>query len=323
MRKRALFVLGAAFAAACSDSTTEPKNDVPPAQTLAWRDVASTATGDLPADRAFYAAATIGDRIYAVESGGGLFEFDPDTQSWSAKPPLPTFRLEAGVTVAQGKLFVLGGQVGEGVGSGAVESYDPGTNAWSQHPPLLQAVAKPGAVSIAGRIFVIGGDGPGGPSKLVQRYDLGTGEWTYGAEMPIRRCALGLGLRKGKIVAVGGIGAGWDNWWFIVSSVQEYDPIGDTWSNLPDLPEARDNITVVSVGDRFFALGGRTPDAEDRASPRVFEYDAPQGTWIEQTPMNHDRYYHAATTLRGAIYIIGGWTDTNAVEVTVERGEFR
>jgi hypothetical protein len=145
--------------------------------------------------------------------------------------------MEAGVTVAEGKLYVLGGQIGEGVGSAGVEAYDPGTNSWSQRAALLQAVAKPGAVTTGGRIFVIGGDGPGGPSKLVQRYDLSADAWTLGTELPIRRCALGLGLRNGKIVAVGGIGSGWGSWWYIVPSVQEYDPVGDRWSDGQPLPE--------------------------------------------------------------------------------------
>lgn len=322
MLKRLLPELCLAFVVACSDSTTNPGSQIS-SSTLSWLDVSTTAGNQVPAGLDFYAAVTLHDRIYVLDYTGRLYHFDHNSGAWSERVALPTFRTESGLTVAEGRLYVLGGQLGEGVGSALVEAYDPNTNAWLSRAPLLQAVSKPGVATVDDAIYVIGGDAPTGPSKLVQRYEIGSDRWTLVTEMPTRRCALALAVIHGKILAIGGIGGGWGNWWHIVNSVEEYDPVTDSWIAKPFLPEARDQLTAVSWRDRVFVIGGRTTFMDDRASKTVFEYDPSTETWTERNSLNHDRYYHGSTILQGAIFVIGGRTDLSEIEVVVERGAFR
>ena len=117
----------------------------------------------------------IGGKLYVV---GGLDEFvgndgtllevyDPSTNSWTVRAPMPTPRADVASVVMNGKLYVIGGQVVNPDQTGAgltaiVEVYNPASNTWSKGVPMPTPVARAGAVAVtnsAGKAvaYVIGG----------------------------------------------------------------------------------------------------------------------------------------------------------------------
>jgi N-acetylneuraminic acid mutarotase len=120
-------------------------------------------------------AATDG-RLYAV---GGRVDgnysrnlaanetYDPVTDRWEARAPLPTARSGIAAAVLDGRMFVFGGEGPSGTFPQA-EAYDGRNNGWSNHARMPTARHGLGAAAVAGRIYVIsGGPTPGASASAV------------------------------------------------------------------------------------------------------------------------------------------------------------
>src|SRR5204862_300819 len=92
--------------------------------------------------------------------------FDPGTNRWTEKRPLPGAGLShANVAVVGDRLFLLGPNP-----DGQVLKYDPDGDSWSEGKAALRQFTDRGAAAIgvsAGKIYVVGGStamdlGPGG-----------------------------------------------------------------------------------------------------------------------------------------------------------------
>ncbi len=115
-----------------------------------WKELAP-----MPTKRGSPVAAVVGGKIYVIGGVttapgakepivhptrphitiGTVEEYDPATNSWRARTPMPTPRNHAGVGVVNGKLYVIGGRTGAGfisiaTNTNVVEEYDPATDTW-------------------------------------------------------------------------------------------------------------------------------------------------------------------------------------------------
>ena len=80
---------------------------------------------------------------------------DPATNALEAVAPLTLARFGAGVAVLEGKLYAVGGRVGEEEEeeeverpAHSVERFDPASNAWEEVAPMATARAFPFALLI-------------------------------------------------------------------------------------------------------------------------------------------------------------------------------
>jgi N-acetylneuraminic acid mutarotase len=66
---------------------------------------------------------------------GLVYEYDPATDTWTKKKPMPLASHHVAFTEYRGKIYVIGGRVGAAGMTAAsntnvVEQYDPGTDSW-------------------------------------------------------------------------------------------------------------------------------------------------------------------------------------------------
>jgi N-acetylneuraminic acid mutarotase len=118
-------------------------------------------------------------------------EYDPASNTWTAKAPMPTARLYLGLAPApNGKLYAVGG-ADDGGALASVEEYDPVANAWAtplapstvNYPPRIAA-----AVTVANdRIYVFGGFVGSAPEKTAFEYTPATDTWRRLTDMPTGR----------------------------------------------------------------------------------------------------------------------------------------
>ena len=91
-------------------------------------------------------AAVVNDKIYAIGGRGGTFEgghyalgaveeYDPKTNIWTYKTPMPTPRGWAGGSVIDDTIFVVGGR-GTQREEVTVEKYHPATDSWTAEQPM-------------------------------------------------------------------------------------------------------------------------------------------------------------------------------------------
>ena len=86
--------------------------------------------------------------------------FDPATNTWSSRAPMPTGRSGHAAAVVRGCLYVFGGEGNTSAANGVFpqsELYDPGTNSWTSLAAMRTPRHGIGAAVVGNRIFVPGG----------------------------------------------------------------------------------------------------------------------------------------------------------------------
>jgi N-acetylneuraminic acid mutarotase len=83
--------------------------------------------------------------------------YNPATNTWTTKAPMPEPRSHMASTVINGRLFVASGIV-DGAGKVATAlAYNPNTNSWATKASMPTARAAAAGTAANGLFFVIGG----------------------------------------------------------------------------------------------------------------------------------------------------------------------
>jgi hypothetical protein len=99
----------------------------------------------------------IGGRMDTFHFNTGLHHvYDPKTDRWSERAPMPTPRSGHGVGLIGGRLHVVGGEGTRRV-FGQNESYDFKADRWESHAPMTTPRHGLGAVAIGDTLYVAGG----------------------------------------------------------------------------------------------------------------------------------------------------------------------
>ncbi|APX13998.1 hypothetical protein BWR18_18550 [Tateyamaria omphalii] len=122
--------------------------------------------------------------------------------------------------------------------------------------------------------------------------------------MPSPRQEIYATTHEGLIFTAGGLAEG-------ASAVRDdflaYDPTSDSWRELPDLPAARHHITLSTLGDVIYAVGGFSggfPDWRPEAS--AYAFDLARGEWRDLPNLPVARGEHVSAVADGRIFVIGG-----------------
>ncbi|SES64347.1 N-acetylneuraminic acid mutarotase [Nitrosomonas marina] len=198
-----------------------------------------------------------------------VYEYDPVTQTWRERAPMPTARGALGVTVHQGRIYAIGGYDGK-QNTGATEIYDPATDSWTTGAPL-SAPRDHLAVAAAGsKIYAIGGRSNlkyQQNTSVVEAYDSASDQWEYKANLPTARSGIGAGVINDHIYILGGES---DEGTF--DSNEKYLPDNDRWVIMPPMPTARHGLGVAVVDGRLYAIGGGTsPGASFSQITEIFD----------------------------------------------------
>ena len=283
----------------------------------------------MPTPRRFLGAAAIrggaGFIIYAV--GGAvrngdmdtLEAYNPKTNTWAIKKPMPTPRRHIGVGVLNGEMYVVGGE-NRTQALTNVEVYNPASNTWTTSAPLLVAQNSPAVAVDNGILYAIGGDdGKGHFLNTVEAYNPTTNRWKTVAPLPMAESGMAATTVTGIVYAVGGQN-GVD-----LATNDAYDPGTNTWTVEPPMLVPTSYLGAVPFGApyssgtvRLWTVGGKS---NGEALSTVENYEPATITWTENsTTMPTPRYglatvvaiVHADPTL----FAIGGYngTDLNTVE---------
>ena len=199
----------------------DPSNDT-------WK-----ALAPMPTARGAAVAAEVGGKIYVIggasvhpgakitglsattphRSLGTNEVYDPETNKWETRSPMPTSRNHAAVGVVNGKIYVLGGRLGavfvNASPTDVVEEYDPAIDSWTfakARMPMPRSGTAYG--SYKGKIYVAGGEYLDnqivGVYRELQAYDPANDEWTMLPPMAIPRHGLVGGISGDRFYVVSG-----------------------------------------------------------------------------------------------------------------------
>jgi N-acetylneuraminic acid mutarotase len=280
----------------------------------AWRTAAP-----MPTKRTEVAIAALEGKIYVV----GGFEkpslsnmmnfsittsvemYDPATDRWTSKRPLPVGLHHVGIGVVGGRLYIIGGYSKSGLSVwnpvATVYAYDPTTDTWTEGAPMPTAR---GALSVAeheGKLYAIGGYDRKANTSAVEVYDPVRNIWTAGASLPTPRDHLAAAMIAGKIYAIGGRLDG--DYSRNLAVVESYNPVTDRWTRVSNLPTARSGITAAVVEGKIYVFGGEGAVgtfAENEA------YDPVRDAWQRMAPMPTARHGLGSAVTQERIYVISG-----------------
>jgi hypothetical protein len=223
--------------------------------------------------------------------------FDPRTREWRALPPLPSPRSSHAACVVASTAVVVGGwNVGgklgrssEWCGDVLTLALDDAQAAWIAHeaPFRRRAVA---AVSVDGRVFVIGGmDEAGQPSERVDVFELATGAWSRGPDLPETGFGCAAVANGGRLFASARSGRVW-----------RLD--GERWSAHSDLASPRYfHQLVADEAAGLIAIGGISASKRTRLVERL-ELDERPGARVETLTLPSP----SAAKNRQALFLHGG-----------------
>ena len=231
---------------------------------------------------------------------------------WTHITDMPTPRAAATASVVDGKIYVIGGSVGNLVDVANNEMYDPSTNTWDiTLAPMPTPRGFLTSEVVNGIIYVIGGGFPAATNKN-EAYNPATDTWTPKADMPgPPRLGMRAGVVNGIIYVIGGN--------YNQRDCYAYDPSTDTWDTKASMPAGGGALSVTVYNGLIYTFGGSTysPWA---ALDLVYAYNPQTNQWnTNLTAMPTPRFAHQTYLVDGKIYAIGGSQGQNTSLATVER----
>jgi N-acetylneuraminic acid mutarotase len=274
---------------------------VPPAEAAenSWATMADMPKGLFPE------VAVVNGKIYVITDYYN-YEYNPATDTWTAKKPLPTRRDSFGIAVYQNKIYAIGGKRGENLATNEV--YDPVTDTWETKTPMPTKRAYLDANTVNGKIYLIGGASYYQmPPFMVeynetQVYDPSTDSWTTKAPIPTPSGDYASAVVDNRIYVIAGGGSP-------SSRNQIYDTETNTWTTGKSLPTAicfaaAAATSGVAAPKRIYVIGGGTRFSLSTGLVQV--YDPEGDTWKMGTSMPTPRFGLAVAVVNDLLYAIGG-----------------
>ena len=140
-----------------------------------------TTKAPMPTTRAYLAAGAVGGKIYAIGGFGNnttlnvdtslkvVEEYNPASNTWTTKAPMPTTRSDLAAAEVGGKIYAIGGYPNRTV----VEEYDPASDTWTTKAPMPTGRHELAAAAVGGKIYAMGGASSGAFLNVVEEYTPG------------------------------------------------------------------------------------------------------------------------------------------------------
>lgn len=178
----------------------------------AWRELAPIPT---PRQHINYSAAAADGKIYLM---GGIEKrgerefaitdknevYDPTTNTWAEKKPIPFKRQMPAVTSLKGKIYVISGTNSDWDDQATVFVYDPETDHWETRANMPEARCISGVAVVHQRIVVITGIRSTYKKSKIFTYDPEKDTWDYLGELPQYFMLAGVASVEDKLFILGG-----------------------------------------------------------------------------------------------------------------------
>ncbi len=261
---------------------------------------------------------------------GMVYEYDPDSDTWTKKKNMPLLSHHVALAELNGKIYVMGGFVKPAKGPTAwvpidnAWEYDPAKDSWKALAQLPTKRGSPNAVVHNGKIYVIGGASthpgskepavhPARPHRSVganEVYDPASNTWETRQPMPTARNHAAAGMVNNKIYIIAGrIGAAFITRASNIGIVEEYDPATDQWGALKaSMPTPRSASAWGTYKGKIYVAGGeeRSGGPWQRTFRAVEAYDPATNRWAVLPDMTFPRHGLAGDILNGKFHLVSG-----------------
>jgi N-acetylneuraminic acid mutarotase len=220
--------------------------------------------------------------------------------TWTTKAPMHVARSNLGVAVVDGKIYAIGGLVGNGVVTGANEEYDPETDTWALRKSMPTPRSDFGVEVYRDKIYCIGG-------AVNEVYDPATDTWEKREPLPTPRTSFVTVVYNDRIYVIGGMrGPAY------MGTTEVYDPVSDRWEKKASMPNASLPETCVVINVEIYVISYSAMISKHGPPPSIIEpvsytavYDEDSDSWTSKAPMPVVQY-GAGVVFEDKIYFVGG-----------------
>jgi N-acetylneuraminic acid mutarotase len=153
-------------------------------------------------------------KIYVIGGTGvscavaaAVYCYDPATNGWSLKTPMPVANVCFATAVVDGIIYVIGGDYAPT----NVYAYNPAVDAWTAKTSMPVPRNRCGAAALNGIIYIVAGCSEGGgvnPVATVEAYNPATDTWSMVAPLPFPLVCPTVAAVNGTLYVTSGCGLG-------------------------------------------------------------------------------------------------------------------
>ncbi|KAE8682531.1 F-box protein AFR [Hibiscus syriacus] len=192
------------------------------------------------------------------------------------------------------------------------QALDPRSGRWFILPsmPCSKAVCPPGfactSIPRQGQLYVLGGMCSDTQTSIntTMVYTTSTNQWSIASPMVTTRSFFAAGNVNGKIIAVGGSGAEYND---SNTSVECYDPQTDTWEQVSKMRVGLARYDSAEVGGKMYVTEGWTWPF--LFSPRGGVYDPESDTWHEMKDGMKEGWTGVSVVVGDRLFVISEYGD--------------
>ena len=218
-------------------------------------------------------------------------------EHWVFRPPLTQGRAFCGAAALNDRIYAIGGNTATLAELDTAETLDlPGAGVWTPIASLSAPRTGIAAAAANGKIYAIGGFRTGVPLVGTnEEYDPVTNAWSPRAPNPTPRSYAAAVTVNGKIYLMGGSTIV-NNTFTDTTSVDEYDPVTNTWTPKAPMPVAMSTHAAAELNGKIHVVINTTH----------LEYDPATNIWTPRKPMTKARDRLGAFSWNGKLFAVGG-----------------
>ncbi len=240
--------------------------------------------------------------VITANTVGFTEEYDPASDTWSFKKPMPTARALFGVAVYKNKVYCIGGYYGvngpddtQYFNVGVNEVYDPAADTWETRTPLPTFGSSATASVVDGKIYVLN-------SESLQVYDPETDSWATRKPPPHWIASFTSATIDDKIYTLAEMDESNYVWPFTINIIV-YDSKNDYWMVGSESPfHSHFQKVPMSATTGFNAT--KLVYFFDEYGTQA--YNPRNDSWTVAEPMPSPRLLVGITTVDDVFYVIGG-----------------
>ncbi|MDR0569848.1 MAG: S8 family serine peptidase, partial [Clostridiales Family XIII bacterium] len=250
-------------------------------------------------------------KLSAVALGSDLYLLYPDSELF-IKGEGGAFAAGAAPRTFTGNVAALGSRIfsfpsGISERYGDVGEYSAATGNASQFRTYFDFRRIVMTASMAGKTYLFGNEDGGSFATALLPYSPPSSVWKEAFALSEPKAAIGCTVYNGEIYVAGGFKTySNDVEATPVKTFEKYDPDTGAVTKLADMNEARGNLSLVAVGGKFYAIGGKT--SKRAHTYTVEEYDPATGAWVRKASAGEVASNLATVVWKGKIYTFGGNT---------------
>ncbi len=142
-----------------------------------------------------------------------------------------------------------------------------------------------------------------------QVYDPASNSWTQKAALPGPRAWPAVAVYDGKIFVFGGDKMGWPPPYDTETKTSwVYDPAGDCWSDIAELPNPRSYAAAVTVDNYIYIFGSRALEKDEPLDLSTYRYDPAKNVYERMQDLPEAAMFIIAAEHDNYIYAVHGQT---------------